>query len=171
MGNSPEMESMSMKKRFRYRKLIQPKLQLRLVSSFLVLSAIALIFQMLLFARAASQIANQAPEDVPSILLQVLLLSLGVVLPLTLLVGVVVTNKIAGPIYRFSVFLNEVREGSRPRDCKLRAGDYLHDFCGLLNAVTAPLREGESATEKSHELEPRAGEHTGEHTGEHKEVA
>ncbi len=148
-----------MKKRFRYRKLVQPRLQLRLISSFLVLSAIALLFQMLLFAEAAAEIANHSPEDVPGILLKVLFLSLAVVLPLTLLVGVIVTNKIAGPIYRFSVFLNDVRSGKRPRECKLRSGDYLMDFCKLLNVATAPLREGEPAVEEKREPASPIEEH------------
>ena len=62
-------------------------------------------------------------------------------LPLTFLVGVLTTFRIAGPVYRFEQFLAAVRRGERPSDFHLRKGDELTDLAALINEATGPLRE------------------------------
>jgi hypothetical protein len=69
-----------------------------------------------------------------------LAVSLAIVIPVTLVVAVLLTFKVAGPLYRFRVFLNQVKRGERPEDCRIRKSDELQDFCELLNEATAPLR-------------------------------
>lgn len=79
-------------------------------------------------------------EQVNGLLFRVLGISALVILPLTLVVGILTTFRIAGPIYRFEKFLESVARGERPQACRLRNGDDLVDFCELLNRVTEPLR-------------------------------
>jgi signal peptidase II len=128
-------------------KLIQPRLQLRLILSFLGVTALALTLQFILFTSTLTRLASELPEDgplllelVPEHVLAVLFISTGVLLPLTFFVGVLVTFRIAGPLYRFELFLKDVIRGSEPADCRLRKGDELKGLCELLNEATAPLR-------------------------------
>ena len=88
-------------------KLIQPRLQLKLVGTFCGLTLLALGLQLLVFLQAISRIAEQLPADhgvlmdaVPTLVWQSSALALLVVLPLVLFVGVLVTFRIAGPLYR-----------------------------------------------------------------------
>jgi nitrogen fixation/metabolism regulation signal transduction histidine kinase len=147
----------------RTRRLIRPAMQLRLTLWFVCLAIVSLGLQFLLFASAMTDVALEMPGDAGAnydrfseVYQEVLLLSLAIVLPLTVVTGVVATFRIAGPIYRITSFLQAVRRGERPADCRVRAGDELHDVCDLVNEVTAPLRrpEGETAGPAAgHELE------------------
>ena len=128
-------------------RLIRPKLQLRLMLSFLGISLLALFLQYLVFMRVVTELSLELPHDggllmseIPRRLLWVLLLTSAFLLPTTLYVGVLITRRIAGPLYRFEVFLGQIARGEKPRDCSLRSGDELKDFCVLLNQATAPLR-------------------------------
>lgn len=133
-------------------KLIQPRLQLRLIGAFVGMSALALSLQFLIFTSSMTELASELPEDgavlverVPAHLQQILLVSFLIFLPLIFCVGVLVTFRIAGPLYRFEVYLKQVIRGERPADCRLRSGDELHGLCELINQATAPLRVQESA--------------------------
>jgi signal peptidase II len=129
-------------------RLVQPRLQLKLVLSFLGLSALALALQFVLLVAVLAGLASEVSEDpslvlseLPQHLLWILLLSFAVCLPLTFTVGVLVTHRIAGPLYRFERFLRAVAAGERPEDCRIRDGDELQEFCRLLNTATQPLRQ------------------------------
>lgn len=137
-------------------RLIQPRLQLKLVLTFLGMAMLSLTLQFLLLAAALVALAGDLPNDgltmqqeLPERLLWILGLSFGVCLPLIFCVGVVITFRIAGPLYRFERFLESVKKGEKPADCRLRKGDELQDFCVLLNEVTAPLRRADA------ELQPK----------------
>jgi hypothetical protein len=143
-------------------KLIQPRLQLKLLSSFLGISALSLTLQFLLFTSSLSSIAADLPQDgdlvvemIPEELLLILLISFGVMLPLTFFVGVIITFRVAGPLYRFEMFLKAIQRGEKPADCRIRRNDELQGFCELLNQATAPLRE-RTAEPAGHELERAA---------------
>jgi hypothetical protein len=131
----------------RRKKLIKPGLQLRLSASFIGLAVLMLGLQFILLTSLLQNAANQLPND------SVLLLSLAnetssrlvlvsglVFLPLTLLVGIVSTFRVAGPLYRFERFLTAVRDGEKPADFRLRSRDELHDLAALINEATRPLR-------------------------------
>lgn len=128
-------------------KLIQPRLQLRLVGVFCGLTLLALGLQFLVFMRALSGIAEQLPADhgvlmeaVPEMVLQSSLLALLVVLPLVLFVGVLVTFRIAGPLYRIEMHLRRLISGEDPGECRLRKGDELQNLCSLVNRATEEVR-------------------------------
>jgi hypothetical protein len=138
------------RRRFR---IIRPKLQLRLILSFVGISALALLLQYVLFVRVAVEIASRradagvAPlEDIGVELFTVFCVSFFVMLPLTVFVGVLVTHRFAGPVYRFEKYLGEVIAGAKPADCRLRQGDDLQELCALINRATEPLRRDGTAT-------------------------
>jgi len=129
-------------------KLIKPDIQLRLTLTFVGVSALALTLQFLLFANTIAEAAITLPRDsaimmevMDGLLLKVVLTSFIMFLPLVYAVGILATFRFAGPIYRFEVFLGQIRRDENPSDCHLRKGDHLKDFCELLNDVTAPLRK------------------------------
>lgn len=136
----------------RSQKLPKRRLQLKLTFIFVGLSALGLVMQYLLFMSSVSNAALELPNDsailmdgLNGMLIKILLVTALIVLPITLIVGILTTFKIAGPIYRFERFLESISRGERPPDCSLRKGDDLVEFCDLLNRATAPLRAQDSA--------------------------
>ncbi|MBK7875519.1 MAG: HAMP domain-containing protein [Planctomycetes bacterium] len=136
----------------RRQRLIQPRLQLRLVSSFVGLSVLALALQFILLAAMLTNIASELPQDgpflmqeLPSMLWWVLLLSVGLCLPLTFCVGVIVTFRIAGPLHRIQKHLEALARGEDPGECTLRKDDELKDLARALNEATRALRQPASS--------------------------
>ena len=129
----------------RTRQLVQPRLQLKLIGTFFLVMLVGFLLQSILLHLELGRVAEAFPgasEELEaatsSLVLRVLLLSLGVLLPATLLVGVLMTHRIAGPAYRLESYLNEVEKGEADALCRLRQGDELKDLCAQLNrALTA----------------------------------
>lgn len=133
-------------------RLIRPGLQLRLILTFTGVSSLALLLQYILFMSALTETAVGLPNDglllmeqLNGLLFGVFLTSFGMVLPTLFVIGLIMTHRIAGPIYRFEVFFNHILGGQRPKDITLRKGDELQEFCQLINRVTAPLRADAAA--------------------------
>ena len=131
----------------RRKKLVNPGLQLRMSGVFVGLTALMLGLQFVLMTAELHQVANKLPSDGSALLeesngivLKLILVSAAVFLPLTLLVGILSTFRIAGPLYRFQRFLEAVRDGESPADFRLRDKDELHDLAALLNDATRPMR-------------------------------
>ena len=107
---------MAPKKLRRKVRLIRPNLQLRMTLTFVWLSALSLLLQYILFMSTLTKAALGLPNDgtvfleqVNGILFGMLVASFGVLLPLTFGIGVILTHKIAGPVHRMQVFLNQAR--------------------------------------------------------------
>ncbi|MBK7645583.1 MAG: hypothetical protein IPJ19_21545 [Planctomycetes bacterium] len=129
-------------------KIIRPKLQMKLTLTFVGLTLLALMLQFMVFLRTMTGIAVSLPSDhdvlmdaIPEVLVQSLLLTFCVVVPLVFLVGVLLTFRIAGPVYRFEMYIKQILRGENPGECRLRKGDELNELCGLINQVTLPVRE------------------------------
>ena len=96
-------------KKFKRRiKIIKPQLQLKLVGIFVGLSALAVLLQSVLVAHRLTQLSADIPvggqylvDAMPGVLTEILVFTFGLVLPLIFAVGVLVTHRIAGPVYRF----------------------------------------------------------------------
>jgi signal peptidase II len=136
-------------------KLIQPRLQLKLIFVFLGMAASSMLLQFILFTSNVTEVATTLPadglilvEELPALLYRTLLVSFLLFLPLMFFVGVLVTFRIAGPLYRFEVYLKQVIRGEKPPDCRLREGDELQGLCRLINEATAPLRVRPRAEEE-----------------------
>jgi signal peptidase II len=135
-------------------KIIRPKLQMKLTLSFVGLTLLALMLQFMVFLRTMTSLAVSLPSDhdvlmdaIPEVLIQSLMLTFCVVVPLVFLVGVLLTFRIAGPVYRFETYIKQLLRGENPGECRLRKGDELNELCGLINQVTQPLRDKLPQTE------------------------
>ena len=131
----------------RRQKLIDSRLQLKLVAVFAVTSFIAMVVQALFLGSRLSDTARRLPaegeqlrEMIPGMFAVILGISVFVFLPLVVMVGIHLTFRVAGPLYRFRQYLDDV-ENRRPTDkCAIRKGDQLQHLCELINEVTEPLR-------------------------------
>lgn len=129
-------------------KLIKPKLQMKLVGVFVGLSALGFLLQSLHVGLRLSELAASVPEGgtylmavMPELPLEILLVSFGMLLPLTIAVGILVTFRIAGPVYRFEKYLKSVIRGEETGPCRIRKGDEFQELCELINQATASMRE------------------------------
>jgi methyl-accepting chemotaxis protein len=59
---------------------------------------------------------------------------------LTFLHSVRSSHKVAGPLYRFKVVLEALKEGEISAPISIRKGDYLHEEADLINQVLESLR-------------------------------
>lgn len=137
----------------RRRKLVKPGVQLALSGIFAGVSILSLLLQSLLFSSMLAHTAERMPvggdyliDLMPGLLLRSVLFSFGIVLPLTIAVGVLATFRIAGPIHRFEMYLKGVIQGAQLGPCKIRKGDAFDDLCTLINDATEPLRRREPRT-------------------------
>lgn len=141
-------------------KLILPGLQLRLVLFFLGVACLALIAEYLVLASRLSELAssmpiggNQLAAEMPGLLRDVLLIAFGILLPAILCFGVLITFRIAGPIYRFHQHLGAVARGQNPGLCHIRKHDELQDLCELINeALEEARRQGQQAQDGQAEV-------------------
>src|SRR6187549_1454336 len=140
----------------RKQKLINPRLQLRLVAIFLCAAGLAVQVEAILIAVTLARLSRTLTNDGPELLEQLpefvrtnLLLTFLLLTPLMLGVGIVATFRIAGPLHHFEQFLRAVRDGQQVAPCQIRKGDELQTMCTLLNEVTAPLRERAAANSGS----------------------
>ena len=134
-------------------KLIKPKLQLKLVGVFVGLSALGFLLQSLHVGLRLSELAASVPEGggylmavMPQLPLEILLVSFGMLLPLTIAVGILVPFRIAGPVYRFEQYLKAVLRSEETGPCRIRKGDEFQELCELINQVTSLVREQRTET-------------------------
>lgn len=151
--STPERPWTAPTKRYRRRKkLIQPRLQLKLTLVSCLTAVTAVLLQFLLFSRTIATMASELPNDSLALLelgqgtlVQCLVVTLVVLLPISLAAGILSTFRVAGPVYRLERYLEQVIDGQALEDCRLRKGDELTDLCALVNKATRPLREESSA--------------------------
>ncbi len=142
--DSPSAPPLRHKRRI---KLIRPRLQLRLVGIFAGIAVLSLLLQCLLFYQVLGRLAVGLPNDglividaVNASIAGILITSLCLLLPAIFWIGIQVTFRIAGPVYRLETYLRQVANGEHPADCRLRRGDELQDLCRAVNDATRPLR-------------------------------
>ncbi len=143
----------------RRRRLIKPRLQLKLIGAFAGMSALGFLLQYILLAKELSDLALAMPEGGEilaakafGLLLGVLGVSFGLLFPLTLAVGVVLTFRIAGPIYRFERYLEGIARGEEIAPCSIRHDDELHELCDRINSAVRFLSAERTPHEQTNGL-------------------
>ena len=131
-------------------KLIKPRFQLKLVGVFVGLSALGFLLQALHVGLRLSELSASIPEGgthlmavMPELPLEILTVSFGMLLPFTVAVGILITFRIAGPVYRFEQYLRSVLDGENVGPCHTRKGDEFDELRDLINEVTAKIRQGQ----------------------------
>jgi methyl-accepting chemotaxis protein len=140
----------------RWNKLVKPWFQMRLVLIFATIATISLLMQFLLMQSRMVEMASAMPDGgdyvvdaLPDTLRDVLLVSFGVLLPLILAVGVLVTFRIAGPVYRFEQYLKQVAEGKTVGPCRIRKDDELQDLCSAINRALERIQVDTDGAEEA----------------------
>lgn len=133
----------------RKRRLINPRLQLRLSIVFLCIACSAVLVEGMVLYRSFAKLSTEMGADrdvllgsLPGIFVKGILLTLLLTIPATLAIGTLTTHRIAGPLYRFGNFLKQVMAGEHSAPCRIRKGDELQELCDTLNEVTEPWRNG-----------------------------
>ena len=131
----------------RSRKLIKAGFQLKLVLSFVGLASLGLLLQFLFLGSRLTSVATslegpggELALELPATLLEVFGISVAIILPVVFVFGVLLTFRVAGPIYRFEHFLKSVARGDQIGPCHIREGDELQSLCDAINEATEPLR-------------------------------
>ncbi len=144
-------------------QLINPSLQLKLCLIFLGLSLVCLMLQFTLVYAAITEIGMSSSlygslmiSEISRVLWHRFLFTAAAAVPLTLFLGILVTFRIAGPVYRFERHLEAVIAGKNPRPCRVRNGDEFHELCTLINQVTL-LVPNRSAGDALAALAPQTG--------------
>ena len=126
--------------RTRKQRLIKPGLQLRFGFIFLATSVGAVLIHAFLLNWTLTQVSHKLPNDEsillaqwPGVFSKDIIFAIGLMLPMTLVIGVLSTFPIAGAIYRIESHLRDVIRGTNVGPCKLRKGDQLQELCGLMN--------------------------------------
>lgn len=147
----------------RKRKFIKPEIQRSWIMMTMLTVGVTVVAQAILIVYLLTRIATQMQNDGEAVLAlmpQYLTLCLGLTIlfyaPFFVLVSVLMSFRIAGPVYRLEAYLRQVIAGEKPPDCRLRTGDQLKELCGLINSATAPLRKAgvnDRGVESSSEIE------------------
>lgn len=142
----------------RKQKLVHPRLQGRLLTLVLAAAAASVAVHAAMSVWALSALASELPSDgervrdaLPGSVILSSLVTLLVVAPGFLLLGLAASARVFGPLHRFRAFLEQVVRGERSEPCQIRGGDELQELCELLNAASEPLRSCHAAAGASAE--------------------
>ena len=140
---------MSQKKERRHIQSIKPIFQLKLVGVFVGMFALTFAIQLGLVAldlHAFAQTIPGGPElsaEIPGLLARAALFSLGMGMPLTIAVGLLVTHRIAGPVHAMERHLERVIDGEPIRHLHLRRLDAFQELSHLVNEAIDLIGERE----------------------------
>ena len=133
-------------------RLVNAKLQLKICAVFLAASLTCLLVLFSLVQLALSDatllIRSSTVEFVSHLqqsLWDYLFISLLVMLPLTLTMGIVVTFKVCGPLFRLERYLECLVRGEEPGPLSFRSTDDLQELPPLVNAALRAVRERAAA--------------------------
>jgi len=138
--------------RQRNKKLIKRGLQLKMIAVFVALACISGCFQVILVNRSVTEIMQEAQlgegalaDRLPGIVAENLVWTLVLLVPLMAYIGLVVTNRVAGPIYVFERYLDRLLAGERVGVCRLRRTDELGELADRLSQLAERLQAGADA--------------------------
>lgn len=137
---------MSNSSRLRRQKLVNRGLQIRLTAKFVGLAVLSMSLQFLFLGYrllgALEGVEGRGGDlagELPGLMLETLAISLLLILPAMVVMGVMLTFRIAGPAHRLETYLNQVAEGAATSPCSIRDRDELQTLCEALNGALQPL--------------------------------
>lgn len=130
----------------RKQKLIAPRFQLKLIGTFFFLACVSALFQALMLHSSLQELEPHLGERSAAMILlldelfrQNLLIAFAALGPLMLVVGVIITHRIAGPVYRMERHLEAIARGENPGECRIRKGDEFQELCTRINEAVRAL--------------------------------
>ena len=139
----------------RKQRLIKTRLQMKVILTFVGLAIVATVFQVVLINKSMTAIAQRMPQEgdlllteLPSVIRSTALMGIAFLVPFMIGVGLVLTNRIAGPIYRFEQYLGQVATGQHEGPVTIRKGDELQELAERINTAVRALEKGEKAPER-----------------------
>ena len=135
----------------RSKKLVNSGLQLRLIGAFGGLAAMACMFQVYLVHSTLMPVISASdgpPAELYGVLISNVVLTFAVLFPLMLVVGILITHRVAGPIYRFEQHLGAIARGENPGVCRIRKGDELQSLCTAINAAMPAMVDKTDASDE-----------------------
>jgi nitrogen fixation/metabolism regulation signal transduction histidine kinase len=150
LAKRPEENLISGMKNLKHKVMIDPLLQKKVISNFMILGvsmiAVNLISFYVLISRVLRHIEkmNQVSPELYSLVMDTWsniaivssVLSL-VILFIFAVYGLFFSNRIAGPIYNLRNSIERILNGESPREIKLRKDDYFHDLSAQINRLIA----------------------------------
>lgn len=135
----------------RKNQMILPGFQLRLAAKFVCLSLSALLCQFLFMGILLTNVMRGFPvaesllPEVPSIVFKTVLFTAVLQIPL-LCMGLILTFRVAGPVYRFETYLRALARGEHGGPCSIRGEDEFSSLNEAINEVAARLDELRTGT-------------------------
>lgn len=125
-------------------KLIKRELQLRLIAYVFLITLALLSFHslvlVLLITKAEFLMEAGGRNFMFWVPLADVAVTVSVVLIVEVVLGIHVTHKFAGPLYKFEQTLGRMAQGDISDRLRLRKGDMLVDFCEKMNVALEGLR-------------------------------
>lgn len=153
---TPRPSSSPRDRTIRWNKLIEPRLQFRLIGSFAGVACVALLAQFLIIASLLSRYASEMPRggealasDLPGLMAKMTAVAFGVLLPATVGLGILITSQVAGPVHRLKQHLLSIARGERVGEVRLRKGDMMQDLAAAVNEAVGS--RGDSRHVDDHE--------------------
>ncbi len=139
----------------RKKRLVKARLQLKVIMTFIGIATVAALFQVILLNRSLAELAEKMPRDGDLLMSELggiartnVALSLGFLVPFMLGMGLILTHRIAGPIYRFEMFLEQVISGEYDGPVRIRKGDEFQELCDRINDAVATLESRKLKTDR-----------------------
>lgn len=132
----------------RRRFIVRPRLQMRLLLGTLwhlglvLLVGVGVLFVPVMIELATHDLQSSKAAEAADALLflhERYWPSLALLTVLLALDAIRTSHRIAGPLFRFTRVLEEVRQGRVPPPVTLRSGDFLTEECGLINEALRDL--------------------------------
>ena len=139
----------------RKRHLVDRNLQVGLTGSFIAVAVVGLVLQGVLTAHALERLLERTgdprvvADQLPGLLMRNLTLAAIATAGVMWAFGILLTHRVAGPLYRFERYLEDLAAGELEADCEIRDADELQGICAKLNAAVARLRADSSAASRS----------------------
>ncbi|MCA9000287.1 MAG: hypothetical protein KDB61_00090 [Planctomycetes bacterium] len=144
----------------RKKRVTKPRLQFRMIGMFLAISGFAALGQVLLLGQSLMnlegkvdnpEVARAVQEALPGMLANNLMWTALFLVPFTLIVGIHMTHRVAGPASRIEKHLADLADGAEPKTpCFLRKEDELKELAGAMNnafvRLSTPNQPSEAQT-------------------------